>query len=456
MDDVSQSDTSDSETQTTMTSHSSRRHSICEQTQQSLAALPATANRLYQETKEQIEQIENMETAIKGKFLENLSAMYEIVLRLSESRQTLQIQLEKARANTTEQVLAKEQEYAGRLVELAEGVKSLDVRPSVNEILTEVKSLRQIIVFDVLDQMSNNQQQQLPHAAEFTKQLHESTKKLTEIIEETKKNVSYAEIAARPAEKVFSQQPKHSIIISSKIEKDSSEDVLNKIREAANARVSGVKVEQIRKAKNKKVVISCSSKNSLNDIKEKLKTNDNLKIDDAKNKDPLIIIKNVLTYNTDEDIQTSLRTQNTDALKHINDNEYRATVKYRRKARNPHECHVVLQVSPKVWQALTKIERVHIDLQRCQVFDQSPLVQCTRCLGFGHGRKTCKETVDRCSHCAGQHMRTDCPTWQIGDIPCCRNCHTAKLENTGHSAFDRECPIRIRWDAIARSSVSYC
>ncbi|CAH2247039.1 jg23895 [Pararge aegeria aegeria] len=346
MDDVSQSDTSDSDTHQTKNSQSTR-SSMGEPAQQSMATLPATANRLFQEAKEQIELSGNTDIATKHKVLENLAAMYEIVLRLSESRQTLQIQLEKARAHSIDQVLAKEREYASRLVELAESVKSLDVRPSVSEILTEVKSLRQLIVFDVLDQLSHNLQQQPPQTVEITKQLQESSNKLAEIVEESKTRASYAEMAARleKKKKPTNQQPNHSIIVSSKIEKDTSEDVLHKIREAANA-------------------------------------HDNLKIDDAKNKDPLVIIKNVLTYNSDDDIQVSIKTQNKEALKDIQDEDYRAIVKYRRKARNPHECHVIMQVSPKVWRALTVAERVHIDLQRCQVFDQSPLVQCTRCLGF--------------------------------------------------------------------------
>ncbi|CAH2263559.1 jg10896 [Pararge aegeria aegeria] len=78
-----------------------------EPAQQSMATLPATANRLFQEAKEQIELSGNTDIAIKHKVLENLAAMYEIVLRLSESRQTLQIQLERARAHSIDQVLAK-------------------------------------------------------------------------------------------------------------------------------------------------------------------------------------------------------------------------------------------------------------------------------------------------------------------------------------------------------------
>ncbi|KAL4707899.1 hypothetical protein ACJJTC_013690 [Scirpophaga incertulas] len=43
-----------------------------------------------------------------------------------------------------------------------------------------------------------------------------------------------------------------------------------------------------------------------------------------------------------------------------------------------------------------------------------------------------------------------------GALPECRNCAKAGLEGTNHNAFSRECPVRARWDAIARSTVAYC
>lgn len=69
-------------------------------------------------------------------------------------------------------------------------------------------------------------------------------------------------------------------------------------------------------------------------------------------------------------------------------------VRHRRKARNPSETHVVLVVSPQVWQGLTSAGKIYLDLQRVPVFDLSPLVQCSRCLAFGHGKKWCMESVD--------------------------------------------------------------
>lgn len=105
---------------------------------------------------------------------------------------------------------------------------------------------------------------------------------------------------------------------------------------------------------------------------------------------------------------------------------------------------------------MTEAGRLHVDLQRVTVWDQSPVVQCTRCLGFGHGRKLCTAAEDLCGHCGGPHMRSDCPAHVVGDAPECKNCKTSRLEQNDHNAFDERCPVRIKWDALPRSSVAYC
>ncbi|GBP72796.1 hypothetical protein EVAR_40297_1 [Eumeta japonica] len=52
---------------------------------------------------------------------------------------------------------------------------------------------------------------------------------------------------------------------------------------------------------------------------------------------------------------------------------------------------------------------VYVGLQRRPVWDQSPLVQCSRCLGFGHSKKWCREQNDKCAHCGNDHTGPTCP-----------------------------------------------
>lgn len=231
---------------------------------------------------------------------------------------------------------------------------------------------------------------------------------------------------------------------------------MSQLRTALNASKSGLKVDRLRKARDQKVILGCSTKQQLKHVTQRIKEiAPNLNIEEAKNKDPLVIIKDVFSFNSDEDILEALKNQNKELLNDISVEEYRVQIKYRRKARNDQANHIVLQVSPKVWTKFTSVGKIYVDMQRVTVQDQSPLVQCTRCLEYGHGKKTCQDTEDTCSHCGEKHHKTECQRWRDGETPTCRNCIQTKSEQMDHNAFDDTCPVRKKWDSIARSSVAY-
>ena len=384
--------------------------------------LRVVANRLFQEAKLHLEQSGNIKTTIKETVIENLGRMYEIILKLSEDRMQLKNKLHQMQQRTEEGTNRKEimQEI-------------MEQKAMVRETMEEVRTMRKEIG-KIGEEAREHREREGP---------------------------TYAEKAAMKCNPMPTGDPAdlpiHSIVVSSTNAKDSSEDVINKIRTAVEAKSTGIRVDRVRKAKDQRVVIGCTNREDLEKVKGKLNAGQpDLTVEEKRNKDPLIIIKDVLEYNTDEDILNSIRVQNAHLVEHIKNDDYRAKVKYRRRARNRLESHVVLQVSPAIWRALTDAGRVHIDLQRVAVKDQTPLIQCSRCLGYGHGRKLCTETVDKCSHCAGPHFRAECPIRLAGGEPACHNCTLAKHDRVDHNTFDDICPVRKKWDRLARSSVAYC
>lgn len=250
----------------------------------------------------------------------------------------------------------------------------------------------------------------------------------------------------------------HDIIVRSNNDQDTCQDVIVKIRKAVRARTEGTQIDKVRKVGNQKVIISASSAKEIHKIKEQiLQSKEELTAEDSKKKHPLIIIKNVLAYNTDEDILESLVTQNSKLVQNIDDEQRKAEVKFRKKTRNPLQEHIILQVNPVFWRILVDAGRVHIDLQQLTVEDYSPLIQCSQCLGYSHPRRWCTEPKEQvCSHCGGQHLRRDCPEVTAGTKPKCRNCERAGIADSGHDAFSKDCPIRTKWEKIARSKVIYC
>ncbi|CAD0196461.1 unnamed protein product [Chrysodeixis includens] len=292
-------------------------------------------------------------------------------------------------------------------------------------------------------------------AKKYTEELEKMTGEITRQNEERR---SYAGVLAGPPRvSAVSMATTHTVVVSSQDEMETGEEVLEKIRTAVNAREEGIRIDKIRKGKDRKIIIGCGTKEEIGRVKERIeKAGANLTIEEVTNKDPLVILMEVLKVNTNEDVLKGLRNQNGHLLKGLKEGDDRMAVKYRKKARNLLTEHVVLKVSPEIWRRLTQAKYVHIDLQRIRVADQSPLIQCARCLEYGHTRRLCEKSEDTCSHCGGQHLSIDCQERKSGSPPKCTNCSSANLDMLNHNAFSGECPVRRRWEALARAAVQYC
>ncbi|XP_013138678.1 PREDICTED: uncharacterized protein LOC106103445, partial [Papilio polytes] len=179
------------------------------------------------------------------------------------------------------------------------------------------------------------------------------------------------------------------------------DEVLERIRKAADAKEGWVRVEKVRKARDRKIIIGFGSKEEREKMKERFRnTAAELSVEEVRNKDPMLLLRDVLNINTDEDIEKALKNQNK-GIFDPTDEDNRIVIKYRKKTRNPHTSHVVIAVSPRIWQKAIDKGYAHIDLQRIRIEDQTPLIQCTRCLGFGHSKRFCTDPSDMCSHCGG-------------------------------------------------------
>ncbi|GBO98996.1 hypothetical protein EVAR_70681_1 [Eumeta japonica] len=197
-------------------------------------------------------------------------------------------------------------------------------------------------------------------------------------------------------------------------------------------------VDRVRKARNQKVVLTCASDDAIKRIETRIKTKSkDLQVSKPEPSLPLVIIRDVLKVNSDEQIIESLKRQNGHTTEGLDWGKVEARVRYRRRARNPLECHPVLEVSPALYTRLIKAGFVYVGLQRRPVWDQSPLVQCSRCLGFGHSKKYCRELNDKCAHCGGDHTGPLCPGRKAAQPPKCINCTRAGCEDVALSAFSQ-------------------
>lgn len=248
----------------------------------------------------------------------------------------------------------------------------------------------------------------------------------------------------------------HALLVGSSDPSRTSEQVLKEVEDAVDPRRTGVRVDRVRKVRDGRVLLGCCDRQDLDKMAQCLKGNASVCVEEALPRNPLIEIRDVLAVNTDDEILQSLRTQNTCVTGVLDWEKETARVRFRMPARNRLERHVVLEVSPRLWRSMMDAGRMYVGFQCRPVRDRSPLVQCSRCLGYGHPRRLCRSEEVSCAHCCGPHMRDDCPS--RAEPPTCVNCARAKYTGgaLAHAAFSGECPERQKWDAIARSRVAYC
>ncbi|CAG9790252.1 unnamed protein product [Diatraea saccharalis] len=349
-----------------------------------------------------------------------------------------------------EETGTKIEEYAEKLVDKIDNRdKESDNGTSINNTLAE----------QCLKEIEGHLNDSIIHAreeiiAEIRHQIGEiETKKpSSKTVENTSKIPTYAEVIREQKNRV----PKtlHSLIIKSTNPNDMSEDVIKKVKNKIDAKKEGIKVDQIRKCKDQRVIIGCEEKEQIEKIEGKLKIGKELKIEKATNKDPLVVLKDVFKDIDDEELIQAIQEQNKCIFEGLFEEDKKIKIKFKKSTRRENTIHIALQIKPSLWQRMTGAGYLHIDLQRVRVEDQSPVIQCTKCLEFGHGRKFCTASATRCSHCGGSHLRPECPDRE-GKPPRCCNClHSGLPENT-HNAFSKECPIRAKWDFLARATTAY-
>ncbi|XP_049886934.1 uncharacterized protein LOC126381497 [Pectinophora gossypiella] len=255
-------------------------------------------------------------------------------------------------------------------------------------------------------------------------------------------------------------RPNHTLIVSSTDPTKTGDGVLDTIRTTLDFKSSGLRVDRVRKARNSKIVLSCESPEDARLLQQKIKTAATLKVKEAKAAHPLIKVKNLMAYHTDDELCQNLRAQNKELFEGLKGEDASLKVRYRKRARNNLQCHPVLEVAPKLHKRILEAGHVHIGLEKRPVEDQSPLVQCAKCLGFGHTKALCKERDQACNYCGDSHSWQDCPVRKQGGEPKCRNCMKAQKgatnNNKAHMAFSDECPERAVWDGIARAKIAYC
>lgn len=152
---------------------------------------------------------------------------------------------------------------------------------------------------------------------------------------------------------------------------------------------------------------------------------------------PRIIIHGVPKEMSADEIRSELIAQNLDEYL---GRELRMIYIFKPK-QNKQTVSCILELQPAARKALLRRERIYLRYASCTFADYVRVVQCYRCLHFGHIAGDCKNEPS-CRHCAGAHEMKDCARRELQLK--CSNCVRQHISqgDTGHSATDAtSCPI---------------
>ncbi|XP_024876853.1 uncharacterized protein LOC112457818 [Temnothorax curvispinosus] len=211
-----------------------------------------------------------------------------------------------------------------------------------------------------------------------------------------------------------------------------------------------LKVNRITSAKNNGVRIEALTVN-LPKIKSSRELEDaGLRLEQEGKINPRLLIRGVPCTMSREEIKEDLVTLN---LKDHDAPELKVVYIFPRKD-NRRTTNCVIEVTPGIRTHLLKDRYIFLDYFACEITDYVRVLQCFKCLAFGHFAKDCRFTTI-CGHCAGGHETRNC-TLRSG-APECGNCKRW-LPQAGrqHSALDnKNCPILRRRMSERISSINY-
>jgi hypothetical protein len=264
---------------------------------------------------------------------------------------------------------------------------------------------------------------------------------------------SYAAIAA--------SGPSHAVIVSSLDKTKTTSDIKATLRQEVRPSDLKVGVSAMIATKDNKVIIKCPTSSDADTIRAALPrlTKGNLVAKEGKRLTPTVILKGIEKETADDEIIEYILQQNDSIFEVVGQNK--DAIKLQRIIKNRKSDNLrnaVLLVNNDVREVMLSQERISIGFQRVRVEDSCPLMQCFKCMGYGHSAARCTESKDRCLHCAGDHKSFECTKKEQKEEFRCWNCvkmAKGKTEATKHRANDRECPYRLKMMQRTLERVNY-
>ncbi|XP_020297471.1 uncharacterized protein LOC109862001 [Pseudomyrmex gracilis] len=177
-----------------------------------------------------------------------------------------------------------------------------------------------------------------------------------------------------------------------------------------------------------------------------------LKIVENTKTNPRLIVYGIPTDMSSEEIAKEISAQN---LQGLNKTADVLKVVYIYPAKdNKRATSCVLEVSPEVRNLFMARNRIYLRFNACKFADHVRVLQCYKCLAFGHLAKTCK-SAPLCGHCGEAHEMKNCTKRELA--PRCGNClRLNNMNDLAHEATDaKKCPILNKKITARIANINY-
>jgi len=219
--------------------------------------------------------------------------------------------------------------------------------------------------------------------------------------------------------------------------KSSAPDVINRITEYISHSNHPATIQKTGTTRKDKIIIKFNKTDDVDSIANELRSELGLNARSRKPLLPKMTISHIPSHiDPQDDLLTHIEEYNPLLSDPIKDDQIKILFTYKTKDFSS----AVIKVTPHVRSLLIKHQTITIGSRACPVRDRVQSQRCSKCCGFGHSKKHCRETSPTCSFCALEHESFRCPNKDQESMRCCVNCKRSSL-NHKHSAFDAQCPL---------------
>ncbi|XP_072948355.1 uncharacterized protein [Epargyreus clarus] len=278
-----------------------------------------------------------------------------------------------------------------------------------------------------------------------------------------KASPSYAQVASTrksSPSRVHKPVSKPSIIVYPTSEDNNRQQVAEKWRKSIHFKEVNYAPAGIQPVGRNKLRVEFDTADQRDETLKRLESSTDIRAEPSRKLRPMVILKGVYKDTPVEELTELIVKQNAEvyALQPGPDD---LQFRFERRNKNNKLYNAVFITSPSTWKKLMELGRINVNHQRIHVEEFVPLLQCYKCLQFGHLKKYCSSEVGSCSHCGeDNHTLATCPARNEPEKINCYNCNIKNhklniMSDTRHSPTSDNCPLREAMRDRVQGKIDY-